>query len=78
MSVFLVKGKAWWRYDFVLKGNRYTQDGFKTKAKAKSTTVKEVSKERVIINEIKFELEGIVAAVNQLEKQIKAMEKAKK
>lgn len=40
MSIFFVKDKAWWRYDFVLKGNRYTKDGFKTKAKAKKAEAK--------------------------------------
>ena len=40
MSVFFVKDKEWWRYDFVLKKNRYTQDGFKTKAKAKRAEAK--------------------------------------
>lgn len=33
MSVYLIKGKGW-RYDFVLKGIRYTEAGFKTKRKA--------------------------------------------
>jgi len=34
MSVYFKKGKGW-RYDFTLKGERYTQAWFKTKAKAK-------------------------------------------
>ncbi|MDA2924363.1 tyrosine-type recombinase/integrase [Acidobacteria bacterium AH-259-L09] len=34
MSVYLIKGKGW-RYDFTLKGERYTQAGFKTKTMAK-------------------------------------------
>jgi integrase len=34
MSVYSVKGKGW-RYDFTLKGNRYTEAWFKTKTEAK-------------------------------------------
>ena len=34
MSVYLVKGKGW-RYDFTLKGNRYTEAWFKTKRAAR-------------------------------------------
>ncbi len=34
MSVYSIKGKGW-RYDFTLKGERYTQTWFKTKTKAK-------------------------------------------
>jgi hypothetical protein len=34
MSVYFVKGKGW-RYDFTLKGTRYTEAWFKTKTKAK-------------------------------------------
>jgi len=34
MSVYLIKGKGW-RYDFVLKGERYSEAGFKTKREAK-------------------------------------------
>ncbi len=33
MSIYSVKGKGW-RYDFTLKGSRYTQTGFKTKRDA--------------------------------------------
>ncbi len=34
MSIYLVKGKGW-RYNFTLKGTRYTEAWFKTKSKAK-------------------------------------------
>ncbi len=34
MSVYSIKGKGW-RYDFTLKGERYTQAWYKTKTKAK-------------------------------------------
>ncbi len=34
MNVYSIKGKGW-RYDFTLKGERYTQTWFKTKTKAK-------------------------------------------
>ncbi len=34
MSVYSIKGKGW-RYDFTLKGERYTQAWFPTKTKAK-------------------------------------------
>jgi integrase len=40
MSVFFVKDKKWWRYDFVLKKTRSTQDGFKTKTLAKKAEAK--------------------------------------
>ncbi len=40
MSVFFVKDKKWWRYDFVLKKIRCTQDGFKTKTLAKRAEAK--------------------------------------
>jgi integrase len=38
MSVYLVKGKGW-RYDFTLKGTRYTETWFKTKTKARKAEV---------------------------------------
>ncbi len=34
MSVYSIKGKGW-RYDFTLRGERYTQAWYKTKTKAK-------------------------------------------
>ena len=34
MSVYFVKGKGW-RYDFTLKGTRYTEAWFETKRAAK-------------------------------------------
>ena len=39
MSVYSKKGKGW-RYDFTLRGTRYTEAGFKTKTKAKRGEVK--------------------------------------
>ena len=39
MSTYLVKGKGW-RYDFILKGTRYTEAWFKTKTKAKEAEAK--------------------------------------
>ena len=36
MSLYFVKGKGW-RYDFTLKGKRYTETWFKTKREAKQT-----------------------------------------
>lgn len=39
MSVYLAKGKGW-RYDFTLKGTRYTESWFKTKAQAKQAEFK--------------------------------------
>ncbi|MFC1591450.1 tyrosine-type recombinase/integrase [Thermodesulfobacteriota bacterium] len=35
MSVYFHKSRGRWRYDFTLAGKRYTQTGFKTKAKAR-------------------------------------------
>jgi integrase len=41
MSVYLIKGKGkGWRYDFTLKGIRYTGTWFKTKTKAKQAEAK--------------------------------------
>ncbi len=41
MSVYFVKGKdKGWRYDFTLKGIRYTEAWFKTKKKAKAAEAK--------------------------------------
>ena len=41
MSVYFVKGKdKGWRYDFTLKGTRYTEAWFKTKTKAKKAEAK--------------------------------------
>ena len=39
MSVYLIKGKGW-RYDFTLKGTRYTEAWFKTKTEAKQAEAK--------------------------------------
>ena len=39
MSVYLIKGKGW-RYDFTLKGTRYTETWFKTKTQARKAEVK--------------------------------------
>ncbi|MBT3805639.1 MAG: tyrosine-type recombinase/integrase [Desulfobacula sp.] len=39
MSLYFVKGKGW-RYDFTLKGKRYTETWFKTKREAKQTEAK--------------------------------------
>ena len=39
MSIYLIKGKGY-RYDFTLKGNRYTLAWFKTKAEAKRAEAK--------------------------------------
>ena len=39
MSVYLVKGKGW-RYDFTLKGERYTETWFKTKKAAQAAEAK--------------------------------------
>ena len=42
MSVYFVKGKGkGWRYDFTLKGIRYTGTWFKTKTKAKQAEAKQ-------------------------------------
>ena len=42
MSVYFVKGKGkGWRYDFTLKGIRYTEAWFKTKKKAKEAEAKQ-------------------------------------
>ena len=42
MSVYFVKGKdKGWRYDFTLKGIRYTGTWFKTKAKAKEAEARQ-------------------------------------
>ena len=45
MSVYLVKAKGW-RYDFTLKGDRYTNTWFKTKREAKQ---KEVEKRKEVL-----------------------------
>ena len=34
MSAYFTKGKGW-RYDFTLKGDRYTKSGYKTKTEAR-------------------------------------------
>ncbi|MGA1823537.1 MAG: tyrosine-type recombinase/integrase [bacterium] len=39
MSIYFKKGKGW-RYDFILKGTRYSEAWFKTKAEAKTASVK--------------------------------------
>ena len=39
MSVYLVKDKGW-RYDFTLKGTRYTESGFQTKKEVKAAEAK--------------------------------------
>lgn len=39
MSIYSIEGKGW-RYDFTLKGTRYTEAWFKTKAKAKQAEEK--------------------------------------
>ena len=39
MSIYLIKGKGW-RYDFILKGTRYTETWFETKTKAKQAEAK--------------------------------------
>ena len=39
MSVYSVKGKGW-RYDFILKGQRYTSNWFSTKAAARQAEAK--------------------------------------
>ena len=39
MSVYLIKGKGW-RYDFILKGIRYTSTWFKTKTEARQAEAK--------------------------------------
>jgi integrase len=46
MSSYLVKGKGW-RYDFTLKGNRYTETWFKTKKEAKQA---EAEKRKEVLN----------------------------
>ncbi|MCD4664174.1 MAG: hypothetical protein K8R68_02815, partial [Bacteroidales bacterium] len=52
MSVYLVTGKGW-RYDFTLRGVRYTETWFKTKTKAKQAEAKkreEIKKPKSLIN----------------------------
>ena len=39
MSVYSVKGKGW-RYDFILKGQRYTSNWFTTKVAARQAEAK--------------------------------------
>ena len=39
MSIYSVKGKGW-RYDFILKGTRYTGAWFRTKNEAKQAAAK--------------------------------------
>ena len=39
MSVYSIRGKGW-RYDFILKGIRYTSTWFKTKTEAKEAEAK--------------------------------------
>ena len=54
MSVYFVKGKdKGWRYDFTLKGIRYTGAWFKTKKKAKEAEAKqreELKKPKVLVS----------------------------
>ena len=45
MSVYLLKGKGW-RYDFTLKGVRYTEAWFKTKTEAKQAEAKKREEEK--------------------------------
>jgi len=45
MSAYFVKGKdKGWRYDFTLKGIRYTEAWFKTKRKAKEAEARQREK----------------------------------
>jgi len=46
MSVYSVKGKGW-RFDFTLKGIRYTETWFKTKTEAKQA---ETERRKEVLN----------------------------
>ena len=46
MSVYFTKGKGW-RYDFTLKGDRYTKSGYKTKTEARQA---EANRREAILN----------------------------
>jgi len=60
MSVYLVKGKGW-RYDFTLKGERYTETWFKTKREAQQAE----AKRREELKNPKQEREGEEQAIKE-------------
>jgi integrase len=60
MSVYLVKGKGW-RYDFTLKGERYTETWFKTKREGQQAE----AKRREELKNPKQEREGEEQVVNE-------------
>jgi len=68
MSVFFVKHKDRWRYDFVLKKIRHTQDGFKTKTLAKKAEA--IRKEEINNPKTETEIQTDITFLELLNKRL--------